>query len=239
MTGLPALALPAVAALTFAPALFWLWFFARRDVNREPAALLARTFLWGAAMLVPAVLLERAAGVAAVVLVGAIEEAAKYAAASSVSRHRHFDEPVDGLVYAAAAALGFATLENVLYVATHGAGVLWVRGPVTTLAHVLFSAPWGYAMAVKRFRGGRGVLRRGLLVGALLHTVFNVFLLGGGVSGFEWLLVPFVPLMVVMWLLTNRYYAHVARDCGAAGAESAPAPRARRAAAQPALEDAS
>lgn len=233
MSAAPSVA--AVVAVVFAPALFWFWFFARRDVNREPAALLIRTFLWGAAMIVPAVLLERAAGVLAVFAVGVIEELAKYAAASNVSRHREFDEPVDGLVYAAAAALGFATLENALYVATHGAAVMWVRGPVTTLAHVLFSAPWGYAMAVKRFRGGRFVLRRGLLAGAGLHAVFNVLLTGGGVSGFEWLLVPFVPLMLVMWVLANRYYARVAQDC--APVESRQAARVA-APAQPALEDA-
>jgi RsiW-degrading membrane proteinase PrsW (M82 family) len=175
--------------------------------------------------------LESSLGAAAFLLAGPIEELAKYAAASSAAGHRHFDEPVDGLVYAAAAALGFATLENLLYMLHGGPGLILMRGPVTTLGHVLFSAPWGYAMAVKRFRGRRGVLRRGLLVGAVLHSVFNLMLSAGGVRGLEWLLIPTGGVMALMWLLANRYYARVGAAC-AEPRPLGPAPRA------PALEDA-
>lgn len=210
-------------ALALAPALFWFPFFARRDARPEPAGLLLRTFAWGALALVPSALLESSLGALAFLLAGPIEELAKYAAASSAARHRSFDEPSDGLVYAAAAALGFATLENLLYVLHGGPGSILVRGPVTTLGHVLFSAPWGYAMAVKRFRGGRGVLRRGLLVGAGLHVAFNLLLAGGGARGLEWLLIPFGGLLPLMWLLAGRYYARVGPDCAPAKGRLEPA----------------
>jgi protease PrsW len=206
--------LAALFAIALAPALFWFWFFARRDRNPEPAWLLLRTFAWGMAMVLPAVLLESAIegafGMMAVfLLVGLIEEGCKFLAALSVVKRQEFDEPIDGLIYATAAALGFATLENVLYLMNHGAGLIFVRGSISTLGHILFAGTWGYAMSLKRFSGGRYLLRRGWLLAALLHTIFNSLLLGaGGETGLEWLLLPFVGLMIVMWRLTGFYYAH-------------------------------
>jgi len=78
-------------------------------------------------------------------VVGPIEEGAKFAVAWAVLfRTRWFDEPIDGLVYAAAVAIGFASLENALY-ATH---VNWptqiARAATTPLTHTVFSALWGF-----------------------------------------------------------------------------------------------
>jgi protease PrsW len=202
----------ALFTLALAPALFWFWFFARRDRNPEPAWLLIRTFFWGAAMVIPAALLEvgveSAFGATVMfVLVGLIEEGCKLIAASSVLNSREFDEPVDGLIYATAASLGFATLENAFYMIEGGAGLILLRGPISTLGHILFAAAWGYALSLRRLSKRRFVVRRGLLIGATLHTLFNGFLFGASsTAGAEWLLLPFAGLMVVMWRLTGAYY---------------------------------
>jgi protease PrsW len=214
-----------VVGLSFAPALFWLWFFARRDKHPEPLALLIRTFAWGAAMVIPAAILEvlfqsigtslggAAVGVGVLLAtVGPIEEVLKFAAARNIAKHREFDEPIDGLIYATAASLGFATLENIFYLLQGGAALILVRGPISTLAHILFALPWGYALSLRRFKNARGVQRRGVLIGAALHSLFDVLLAGGGVKGFEWLLIPFLPLMLLMWWLAGRYYALAAQD---------------------------
>jgi protease PrsW len=203
----------ALFTIALAPALFWFWFFARRDRNPEPAWLLLRTFCWGMAMVLPAALLE--VGISSVLgttamflMVGLIEEGCKLLAALSVTKRHEFDEPIDGLIYATAAALGFATLENAFYLYQHGASLILLRGPISTLGHILFAGAWGYAMSLKRFTGGRYLLRRGWLLAALLHTIFNFLLLGaGGESGLEWLLLPFAGLMIVMWRLTGWYYS--------------------------------
>jgi protease PrsW len=205
----------ALFALALAPALFWFWFFARRDRNPEPTWLLLRTFAWGMAMVIPAALLEL--GVSSVfgatamfLMVGIIEEGCKLLAALSVAKRQEFDEPIDGLIYATAAALGFATLENAFYLLEHGAGLILIRGPISTLGHILFAGAWGYAMSLRRFGTGRFLLRRGWLLAALMHTIFNFLLLGaGGDTGLEWLLLPFAGLMIVMWRLMGSYYARV------------------------------
>jgi protease PrsW len=204
-------------ALALAPALFWFWFFARQDKRPEPAGLLLRVFFWGMLMVIPSSLLEQ--GIETLfgttvmfALVGLIEEGFKFLAASSIAKNKHFDEPIDGLIYATASALGFATLENLGYMLTGGAALILLRGPISTLGHILFSLTWGYAMSLRRFRGAHNVLRRGWLLGAFLHTIFNGILLSSGVIGIEWLLLPFVGIMVVMWQLARRYYASAARN---------------------------
>lgn len=203
-------------ALIAAPALLWFWVFSRFDGHPEPRGLLLKIFAWGMLMLVPAALFERTLSawpLATLLLVGPIEELAKFVAASSAARNREFDEPIDGLIYAAVAALGFATLENVLYVMNGGLGVLLLRGPVTTFSHVLFAIPWGYALSVKRFRARPGVLRKGLIIGATLHSVFNLMLTLQGSAGSVWLLIPFAGMIAVMYALAARYYARVNPDC--------------------------
>ncbi len=205
----------ALFALALAPALFWFWFFARKDRNPEPMWLLLRTFAWGMAMVIPAALLELGisstfGSTAMFFCVGIIEEGCKLLAALSVTKRREFDEPIDGLIYATAAALGFATLENAFYLLEHGASLILIRGPISTLGHILFAGAWGYAMSLRRFSKGRFLLRRGWLLAALLHTIFNFLLLGAGSSaGLEWLLLPFAGLMIVMWRLTGSYYTRV------------------------------
>jgi protease PrsW len=205
--------LPALFVLALAPALFWFWFFARRDRRPEPVALLLRTFAWGMAMVVPAALLETSIGgifgeLIMFLLVGLIEEACKLIAALSIAKHRDFDEPVDGLIYATAASLGFATLENVFYLAQHGPELILIRGPISTLGHILFAVAWGFGMSLERFQKRRGAIWRGLLLAGVLHTAFNFLLIGFGLgNGLEWLLIPFVGLMIAMWRVAGMYYS--------------------------------
>lgn len=209
--------IPVIIVLALAPALFWFWFFARQDKHPEPARVLLRVFFWGVLMVIPTTVLESSIDTffgskVLIALTGLIEEGFKFLAASGIAKHKNFDEPIDGLIYSTAAALGFATLENLAYMLRADASLILVRGPITTLGHILFSLTWGYAMSLRRFRNARNVLRRGWLLGALLHTVFNAILLSYGTVGIEWLLLPFVGIMVLMLQLARRYYASAARN---------------------------
>ena len=78
-------------------------------------------------------------------VVGPIEEGAKFAVAWAVLfRTRWFDEPIDGLVYAAAVAIGFASFENALYAIQVNWPTQLVRAATTPLTHSVFSALWGF-----------------------------------------------------------------------------------------------
>ncbi len=179
--------------MSFTPGLFWLWFFLRLDKLRpEPRRLIALTFLLGCVATIPAGILELvfladdlmesapdlfSVAAAMLLVVGPVEELCKFGAVRlGAYRSLYFDEPVDGLVYAAAASLGFASLENLLYVLSYGPAVMVVRAPLSTVAHLAFGSIWGYALGQHYDSGGQ---RQFLLIGSLalaaaVHALFNV-----------------------------------------------------------------
>lgn len=200
-----------LVAVTAVPAMFWFWLFARRDVHPEPAWLLWRTFGYGMLAWVLAAALELSLSWislawAIVLLTALIEEGAKLLGASTAARDREFDEPIDGLIYAVTAALGFAVVENLSYGLQYGVEVAAWRGLVTMFAHALFSAPLGYGLARARFSGQRWWRTRGLLVSVALHATFNGLLTGGA----WWQLGLLLVVITLMALLSNGLYARLA-----------------------------
>ena len=182
--------------VAFAPGIFWLWFFVRgRTYRPKPRRLLALAFCLGMASTIPAAGLEflffrdvafrtgaDLAGVAAAMLfvVGPVEELSKFLSVRlGPYRSLYFDEPRDGLVYAVAASLGFASVENLGYVLTMGPEVMFGRAPLSTLAHVVFGSFWGIALGLQVGKGRRGGglwVVAGLAAAAGVHGAFNILL---------------------------------------------------------------
>jgi len=187
----------------FAMSFAWLFFVRRFDrAQPEPAWLVVATFGLGALAIVPAALIEWAwdslspytnptlltfgrslhafpfALAGFIVTVGLSEEGAKLLATWSLATHRReFDEPVDGIVYGAAAALGFAAAENVRYLALGR-----VEGPLVASrafmsvpAHLFFGTIWGYALGRRLVEPERRVWPL-FLAAAALHGLFDTCL---------------------------------------------------------------
>lgn len=173
----------------------------------EPRPALLFAVLWGAGVAVAVALLfdlgvqivlAVAGGrpddfVQAVVQAPIVEESAKGFGVLLLFwvNRRHFDGPVDGIVYAATVAAGFAFTENILYfgrvIAENGIGADFVftfvaRGIFSPFAHVLFTSCTGYAIGKAAERGGRagaglGASVLGVIPAAILHALWN-----GGLS---------------------------------------------------------
>ena len=183
----------AFVLLAFTPGIFWLWFFAKRQVYRPaPKRLIALTFFLGMVSTIPAGIINaifiddsllegRTATLGSVAagmlfVVGPAEETCKFLAVRLCAfRSLYFDEPFDGLVYAAAASLGFASLENLFYILQFGPEVMIARAPLSTLAHVIFGSFWGYALG-RQAQGGRSlpVVLAGIAAAAVVHGFFNI-----------------------------------------------------------------
>lgn len=141
-------------------------------------------------------------------VVGPVEELSKFLVVRlSIYYHPEFDEPIDALVYCAAAALGFASLENVIYALREGQEVLYLRALLSVPGHLLFSAIWGFGLARARF-AGKSVLP-GLFISAFLHGLYDFVLVAFGQLGYSQLgLVLVLPLMGAMaWMLQRRIAA--------------------------------
>lgn len=174
------------------PAFLWMILFYRSDrYAPEPKKLVARTFLVGglvgAAMAFSLKELPWKISLltASVFIAPVSEEIAKFLCVRwTVYDNKEFNEPVDGMVYATAAALGFAAVENVIYVLNSwlsagseiGIMVLTGRSVLSVPAHALFSSLWGLALGWhKKMRNMRSTLYviAGLLGGMILHGLFN------------------------------------------------------------------
>lgn len=106
-------------------------------------------------------------------LIGPIEELAKLLPARwFVFRWREYDEPLDGFVYSAAIALGFATLENLLNAGPASGLEQLARVVALPLTHVLFSAVWGLGISYAHFHLPRSWRRTAWQLGSLLLAMF-------------------------------------------------------------------
>lgn len=177
------------------PALFWLWFWWREDSHTEPKKVILLVFLGGMLTTIPVFFLERAThqvlpfGFLLILAWAGIEEGMKYLSAAILAFHgKDFDEPIDPMMYMITSALGFAALENSLFLfSSMGNDLVHIsiisaamRFVGATLLHVLASAVFGgfIALAFCKSRWTRlwyTILGGG--VATLLHTMFNYFII--------------------------------------------------------------
>lgn len=172
------------------PSLLLVWYFHARDTFPEPATVLWATFGLGCLSVVPAVLLGATvepvlqsrhplstAAFQAFVIAALCEEVAKLSVLLGYSfRHSEFDEPMDGIVYGAAASLGFATLENTLYVIDGGFMLALMRGLLSVPGHATYGAVMGYYVGRARFDRANRVplVLKGLSAAVLLHGCYDL-----------------------------------------------------------------
>lgn len=210
------------------PGVLWLWVFTHgRSYRGAPLKALLITFLLGMLSTIAVaaaylVLLDAdledllqydIAEIARVMffIVGPVEETAKFLAVRiGVYRTRHLREPLDGLIYGASASLGFATAENIGYALSFGPEVMIVRGPVSTVAHVVFGSLWAITLnpaAPPTQRKIFGVL--GLTAAAALHGTFNVLAFSATYS--LWAIIPAFGLVAVGAYIVVRTFRRVRR----------------------------
>lgn len=179
------------AVCTVAPIIAFIAYFYARDVRREPRRVLVRTFLWGLASLFPTAIVGSIAllaplsspwfAVAYMAFAAAAipEELFKLLVVRGYSaRQPSFDEPMDGIVYGVTAALGFAALENALYVVGGGWLVAAVRAVTAVPMHAATGAILGYAVARARFTTGRRrTIVGGVAAAIAVHGVYDFALI--------------------------------------------------------------
>jgi len=104
-----------------------------------------------------------------------VEEGCKLAAVVLICwSSRHFNQLIDGAIYAISCALGFAAVENLLYGLSGGFGVLGLRALLGPIGHPLFTGVSGFYLARAKFEGNAWRLCQGLLFATLLHAGWNL-----------------------------------------------------------------
>ncbi|OIO32475.1 MAG: hypothetical protein COZ49_01795 [Candidatus Yonathbacteria bacterium CG_4_10_14_3_um_filter_47_65] len=181
------------------PTLLWLWFWLKEDAKKpEPKRLLVACFTAGFLTVAIAIVLEDAVQniftntlfpndyFTPIVFFAIIEETLKYFAVYMIAfRNADFDEPIDAIVYMITGALGFAAIENILYItaAVGQAGAMLgiiagnLRFVGATLLHTATSGIVGIAVGLAFYMNKEKKhlhLAIGLITASLLHTLFNL-----------------------------------------------------------------
>jgi protease PrsW len=191
-----------VPLLSVAPCVLWLWYFSGHSPYKRPAwRVLVVTFALGALATGPALALNligqslfigffgsaRLSHVLVLLfVVGPVEELLKLLAVYIYAyRRKEFDEPLDGVVFSATAALGFAAVENVIYLLRNDPTLMLLRGPLSNPGHALFSAIWGLSLSKAKAAPNLLVERapivaRGFLMASLFHSLFDLLLVAAG-----------------------------------------------------------
>jgi len=175
------------------PALIAMWIVDRLDAKRpEPPRTRRRVVLFGMVSVIPALVLEmvlsnlvggqieppltyQGASFQAFAVAAGVEEACKIGVVYWVVwRRPEFDERLDGIVYASRAGLGFALVENIMYLlgqqSLQGQVIVWVERALLAIpGHAMWTGMIG-ALAARRRFDGKGL---GLIGGYLLAVAFH------------------------------------------------------------------
>ena len=200
----------AVLVVSAAPAIAFLVLILRMDRREpEPLDLVLKVIGLGAASALIAGLVERGldsvrlfqagglAGAAAVsfLQVAPIEEACKLGVVLLFAwKKPAFNEENDGIVYAGASAMGFALLENILYVARGGIGTGLLRAFTSIPLHIFTGVVAGLFIGRARFAGSPRarilLVAAGFLLAWAFHGLYDMFAMSG--SALALLVLPLV-----------------------------------------------
>jgi protease PrsW len=199
--------------ISLAPVMIIAFYIYSRDkYEKEPLSALLKALLAGVLIVLPVVLIEKLLSIpsekmeglthvtfTAFVVAGLTEEGMKFLALYIFFwNNRNFNEKFDGIVYSVYIALGFAGIENMLYVFTGGYGVGIIRALTAVPAHALFGIAMGYYFSLARFSPKRKsiFLLLAFLLPFLFHGLYDFLLMGNSPA----LLTVFIPLFIYFWI---------------------------------------
>lgn len=177
------------------PALLWLWFWMKEaKERREPRMILALTFILGMSTVIFVLPFEQLGrekfpdSKLLVIIWAAMEEMIKYSVVALVALKRPRNQPIDFPVFMIVAALGFAAMENTLFLISPITSHQFTAGLLTgnlrflgaTLLHAVSSALIGIGIGLSFTESWvmkKVYLFGGILAAVTVHTLFNLFII--------------------------------------------------------------
>ncbi|MGB3988584.1 MAG: PrsW family intramembrane metalloprotease [Minisyncoccales bacterium] len=218
--------------LSIIPSLIWLAFFLKEDPYPEPRKVILKTFLIGILFALPVIAIcltieflmrfvgisfEMSSYVGIIFLSPVIEELSKYLALkSSAFKSSYLDEPVDFMVYAITAALGFAAMENLIFLfpgreiltgkipfffiqeMMMGSAIRFASG---TLLHALSSGIVGFFLALSAKHIKKRFCYIGLALSMLLHGFYNFSIISKGADASLSIMTPVILISAFIVIL--------------------------------------
>ncbi len=211
--------------LAFAPVfVILIYIYVKDKFEKEPIGFLLKNFLLGAVVsILITIVLSFAANliypitdpesviqqfVKAFFIVALVEEFSKYIIVKYYSQNNtEFNEPFDGIVYAVVISMGFAAVENVLYVFQFGISTGILRAFTAVPAHATFGILMGYFMGKAKFKNKRIKYNLlGLLTATIFHGAYDFFLFLNFIPGIA--IGAFISLIIGIILSSKAIKKH-------------------------------
>ena len=215
-------------ALALAPGIAIVVYIYLKDRHeKEPIGLLVWAFFLGVGSTVLAIVLETMAEnfgfqqggsslnnfIFAFGIIGFSEELSKLLCVLLfLFPHKEFNEPFDGIVYSVLVSMGFASLENILYVMEGGSGTAIVRMFSAVPAHATFGIIMGYYIGKAKFEHQHKwrFILIGLVGAVIFHGAYDFFLFNQNNTGIVGGAV--VSLFVAIYLSRKAIALHLDRS---------------------------
>ncbi|MEY4905415.1 MAG: hypothetical protein RLZZ292_3230 [Bacteroidota bacterium] len=201
-----------LAAATLPSMAIAYWIYRQDHHESEPSRMLLWAFVCGCASTIPAIFFQSFfknlenpnslfdTAIFAFGVVGLSEELAKYYLLRRfVYPQKDFNEPIDGIVYGVMVGLGFATLENVMYVLNagdNGFATALARAFTAVPAHAAFGVLMGAYVGLTKFipekAGIYTIIGVGLAV--FFHGAYDFFLMQQVYEG-----MAFLAIFMLVW----------------------------------------
>jgi len=213
--------------------LTWLLYYLRKDLHPEPKRMILNIFLWGALMTIPVFfvqiglkdLLDKVDTNLVIknliywfLIIALSEEFFKYLVIKvKVFNSPNLDEPLDIMLYMVIAALGFAAVENVLYLFAPAGPMSFnqminrtlivdlIRFIGATFLHTLCSAVVGYSLAISFCEVKRKniTLVLGISVATLLHGLYDFSIMT--LEGYVKYAIPVIIILTLAFLVFSGF----------------------------------
>lgn len=200
-----------------------IYLYVRDKFNKEPIWLLLLTYVGGCLSVLPVlfvgdfteILVPHLRGIAkplytAFIQAGFVEEFFKFVIVLLIVWwSKHFDEKFDGIIYSVYVSMGFALVENFLYVTGYGLGTGLMRFFTAVPAHGIFAIAMGYYIGLAKFTPNKRVLYllMAFVSAWLIHGVYDAILM----VGYDWLLFVFFPFLIGMYIFGFRKINRLAK----------------------------
>ena len=202
----------------------------KKDPNKEPKGLLAKLFIFGFFSAIPVVIVELLLGsmfptssansfiqmfINVFVGVALVEEGFKWIISKKFGYdNKEFDEVYDIIVYTVFVSLGFACIENILYVLSNGLGNAILRALTSIPGHTCFAVLMGYFFSKAKINeiNKSGLQTRNIILSIIVptvaHTLYDAFLFYASVTEqyayLGYFFISYIAMVVFCFIIVNK-----------------------------------
>lgn len=196
-----------------------LWIYLKDTYEKEPINILCKYFILGVLVSGFSIIIEKVLidinnfnGYTYILYMSFIvasltEEGLKFLILiPTLLKEKHYNEKLDGIIYSVFLSLGFAAIENIIYLFFEDISLAYevgiVRSIISIPAHIIFAINMGYYISKYKFSSNNNQKKKYIVIAILLpfliHGLFDFILM----IEYRWAIIVFIAYMLLLWKIS-------------------------------------